>query len=182
MARSRKFLISVAVVTGVAAILWSYSSWQSSKERAESAANDLVICNTLERQISQLRDQPRQAQAAALLQPDMAKRIEKGARDAGIDLSNIERIAPEEPRRLGETVYLESPIQIALAHVNMSQLVNLLHGLSTGSGSAGGELRIQSIRLGAPRTGDADSTWRAELLVSYLVYSPKNSTSSRIKE
>jgi type II secretory pathway component PulM len=175
MARSHKLLTSAAVVTGIAALMWSFTTWQSARARAESAATDLATCKTMERQITTLRDQPRLAQAAALQQPDMARRIEKGAREAGIDPSNIERIAPDEPRRLGDTVYLDSPIQITLAHVNMSQLVALLHGLSANTGLAGSELRIQSIRLGAPRSGAADNSWRAEIVVSYLVYSPKNS-------
>jgi len=181
MTRSRAWLTAVAVVGSATLGLWSLLAWQSARHQAATAAADLQTCQTLERQITLLRDQPRQAQAAALQQPEMARRIEKAAQQAGIDPRNLERIAPEEPRRLGDSVYLESPTQITLSHATLGQVVGFLHNLAGGGGGGaggGGDLRVQSVRLGAPRGSDgagggAGSTWRAEITVSYWVYAPK---------
>jgi len=178
MTRSRKWLVAALSVAGLAAFLGSVAAWESARSMTLRAAADLDACAALERQISVLRDLPRQAQAAALQQPEMARRIEKAAQQAGIDARNIERIAPEEPRRVGESVYLESPTQIVLAHATLGQLITFLHTLSAGTSGAevaGGDLRVQAVRLGAPRGGEAGNTWRAEITVSYWVYSPKTS-------
>jgi hypothetical protein len=50
----------------------------------------------------------------------------------------------------------------------MQQVVTMLHDLL----SADQGLHVKSVRLSAPREGDAAANWRAELTLTYWIYDP----------
>jgi hypothetical protein len=170
--------VVVLALAGAGALAWALSSWSEARAAAHGAAADLAACQSLEQEILALREQPRQAQAAALESPEMARRIEQAAQKAGIDKRNLERIAPQEPHRVKESVFLETPTQIKLDHVTLGQLITFLHTLNV-IGDGARDLRVDAVRMNAPRGGggggggESDNTWTTEITVCYLVYAPK---------
>ena len=168
MNRRRAILLLVLAGLLATAALWSYGTMAEQRAAMAAAANDLVACREIANRIEKLRRRP---ELAAQNQRDSSETIgliETSARAAGITTAKLLRISPEPPRRLGDTVYMETPTRVELKNVTLEQLVKLVHGI------AGDEnpLHPRSIQVRAPSPRDTGRLWSAELVLTYLIYEP----------
>jgi hypothetical protein len=160
------------------ALGWAWSRLSTSRESAAVAAQDLADCNALVKRIESLRRQPTVADSREIAQADLSSRIDDAARAAGCP-DAVGQILPDPPRRIGETNYLEVPTQVRLkAPVSLEEMFTFLHDLSGGGVTVSPRLRLRTIRLGAPRTEDADEKWLVESTLTYIIFSPRGKTDS----
>jgi hypothetical protein len=174
--------LAIIVLAMLLLTFWSYSFAADGKRAAVIADGDLAACQTMAPQIRSLRNTPLMAQAQALQQPDLNQRIERAATAAGFGPGSIDRISPDEPRRLPDSVYKEVPVQVPVRGVTLRQLALFLHRLTqdpaasgeanTGKQGGSGTLRVHAIRLVAPRGEETGDRWRAEITLTYLIYAP----------
>ena len=170
----RKRLGSMAGLAVLAlATLASYLVLASYRGRALAAELHWSDCQSLKLQILAYSKEPAKAQADALKQPDLAQRIEAACRSATVLPASVERISPESPRRLGDGPYKEVPTQVSLGKVTLRQVLFFLHALSNSAADGSGPgLRVESLRLSAPRGVESSDQWKAEMVLTYLVYAP----------
>lgn len=151
----------------------------SANTAAEEATRLLAECQRLATRIEASRGGATLAQETQEPQDDLAQQIEAWARRAGISAASITQIVPIPPRRLGQSSYLESGATVDLRGVTLSQLAQFEQQMS----AAATRVVLEAAHLTAPR-GNAEAggnapanrleTWRAEISLTYLVYSPKS--------
>jgi len=163
------FQLSIIALGLTALLLWSDSVLRNSRHAAMAELQNLKICREIAPQIESWRQKPFTAQSQAIEQPQLHQQIEKAATAAGFLPGSIDRISPEEPRRFGESAYKEVPVQVPVKGVTLRQLALFLHHLSTTDDS---NLTVKSMRLTAPRGEETGDRWRAEITLTYLIYSP----------
>ena len=159
--------VVLACLLGVTA-LWSYRHMARQKRLARAAAADLAECSRIAVAIGRTRRRPAMASDHERLAAETTTLIERSARSAGIAGHRLVRIAPQAPRRLGETVYREKPTRVLLKNIALRQLVVLIHSLM----SADRGLNVRAIRVTAPRADDTGDRWNAEFVATYLIYDP----------
>ena len=150
--------------------MWSAVHFRSVRDAAMVAGSELRECARLADELRQLKQRPMVAGTEDFASKELSTLVESAAADAGIPASSLLRISPESPYRIGDTAYLQKPTQVQLQQVTLSQLFALLHGLSLPER----KLQVQSLRLSAPRRNEAGRDWAVELIVSYLIYSPRH--------
>jgi hypothetical protein len=161
-------LLALAVVLLLATV-WGYRYMEEQRLAAAKAESDLADCRIAAGDIRQCRDKPAQAAERERGPGEMNALIEKAAQASGITVADsLDRITPQSPRPVPDTVYREQPTGVVLRKVTLRQLVPFLHSLLT----SGTGLRAKSIHLSAPREEELGDRWTADLLLSYLIYDP----------
>ena len=156
--------ILLILLTGIAA--WSCRAMGQAKASMLAMSEDLVRCQQLAGDITHLRQQPQLAGDQEIAFNDLTRQIEEAAKKNHIPANAIVRISPEPARRVGQSAYQEKPTRIELRQVTLKQLLNVMYEVTADSPS----LRIRSIRLSLPHTGDDDQTWDIEFTLSHLKY------------
>ena len=159
----------LAALLGLTTV-WSYGHMASQKAAARRIQADLAQLRRKADRIKQLRETPIQATEYEQRTSETTGLIEKAARVAKIHPEGLSRITPEPLRRIGDTVYKEKPTEIQLRKVTLKQFTTLTHALL----GVDAGLRAKSIRLSAPRLEKSDNLWTAELVVTYLIYAPRD--------
>jgi hypothetical protein len=173
-------LLSVAIGLLLFVTVWSFGALASSRQAALDASADLSTCLKLADRIRALQNKPSLVGTHDLRPTELTKRIEDAATQAGIPGERLVRVWPEQARRVGNSLYKETPTQVLLRGVSIQQVVTLLHALSSGDGAIGaGGLQVRALRVIAPREGERSEGWTVETTVSYLVYSPTSEDPSR---
>jgi len=170
MIRSRREVVMLGVLTALLAVaaLWAWGRCAAARADCGSAGTELAECRRLADRIEHLRHRPNRAGAETLQLSVLTRRIEQAAAAAGIASGRIERIWPDQPRRVGETVYREMPTRVVVKGIDTRQLATFLHALA---GTTPG-LWTRSLRLRTPRGQEDGPTWDVEAVVSYLIYDP----------
>jgi hypothetical protein len=163
----------------VVAIVWSWLTLAASRQAAMDAAADVSLCRDAASRIEQLRGRPAVAGSREVQATELSRRIEGSARAAGMPDGGLDQIEPEPPRRVGDTPYRQTPTRVRLRHVTLQQLFAFLHALAA-EDSSGPGLRLEAIRLSAPRGEEAGEQWTAEATLTYLVYDAKAAPSGTI--
>lgn len=104
----------------------------------------------------------------------LAEAIEKSADSSGVPRERIARVEPQQPRRAGDSDYLEHGTTVQFDGVTLAQLAKTLQSLRSTAGLD--QLRVSTLRITTPyRTAAEESpeTWNVELILTYYVYSPK---------
>lgn len=145
-------------------------------ERVRVAEATLLESKRLASRIVAQRDAPETATAARQSEEELSQRVESWSRGAGIDARQLVRIDPLSPRRVGDTDYLVEGADIEMAEVTLPQLALLAATVAREDK----RLTLSQVRLTTPRTAEAkeaaEETWRVELALTYLRYSPKSRT------
>lgn len=166
--RKRQFiLVSVMLAMLVIAAAWSIHWMLGQREVATLAADDLAACQSLAREIRQLRQKPSIAAASEIGGQELGARIEEASRLAQLSPTVLEGVFPQASRRLGDSPYLHKPTALALRGVSTMQLVTFLYHLTDHGG-----LSVHDLRLRTPRGDSTGKLWDAEATVTCLVYSP----------
>lgn len=179
--RPSPFLMTMLIVVSLAVIGWfSFDHYDQRRQAFEQLASELDQASSLARQIELLREKPDRAASQSRSDQSLAEVIEKSASTAGVAREQIARIEPQQPRRSGESDYLDHSTVIQFDGVSLPQLASTLAALR---GSPGLEqLRVSTLRLAAPfqtaQSGDAE-VWNVELTLTYYVYSPKTAAARK---
>lgn len=170
--RRQDILLGVLAAILLAAALWAHGRCRAARSDAARASGDLARCRSRAARIEHLRHRPNLAGAEELQLEVLARQVERAARSAYVPPHAVTRIWPEPVRRVLDTVYQEKPTQIVIKKVSMKQLVGFLCRLTASTPG----LCVKSLRLTAPRGGGAADVWIAEAVVSYLIYSPPDTS------
>ena len=172
--KSREPRLIQLLLAGLLAVV-GVAYWQMTRAElvAKEAIANLTACRGLITRIGDLQYQPQLAALEARSTTDMARRIETAAKMAKIRSQCLVSIEPQAARRLAKLPYQEQPTAVEVKDVTLSTLVAFLHKLA----SEAPKLSVNSFRLFSPRhevlgKEKKEELWRAEIVLTYLVYSP----------
>jgi hypothetical protein len=148
---------------------WSWLRMSSAQDAAQRAAGETQVCQEMAQRIIDLERRPAVASSRQLGGSEVAQRIESAAHSAGMGTDSLLRIAPDAPRRLGDSSYLEQPTQILLRRVTLAQLAVFLHDVVADVQG----LEVRGVRLSVPHEQESAGVWTVELTLADLLYSPK---------
>jgi hypothetical protein len=174
-------LMNLLIFASLGTIGWlSFDHYDHRRQSFERLSSELEQATSLSRQISLLRQKPDRAASQSRSDQSLAETIEKSTAAAGVVREQIARIEPQQPRRSGESDYLDHSTVVQLDGVSLAQLASTLVALR---GSAGLEqLRVSTLRIAAPfqtaQSGDTE-VWNVELTLTYYVYSPKTAAARK---
>jgi hypothetical protein len=171
------FLIGLGVLCLVVFDAWAIWQWDSSRQQLDVDQQQLAAESRLADSIRALRRSPEKLEATARSADSLAKMIESAAQQVGLGTDRIVHVAPSEPRRIGNTPYLEQTTAVELRDVSLKQVIDLTQAV----GHAAPRLTIPSISIRMP-PGDSNSfskneLWNIELTLTGHMYEPKITTS-----
>jgi hypothetical protein len=169
----------VAVIAGLAILglvlfdSWALWRWTDSREQLAAEQDQLETASRLARSIRALRRSPEKLDATARSADALAKLIELSAQQVGLGTDRIVHVAPSEPRRIGNSAYLEQVTGVELREVTLKQLVDLTATI----GQMAPRLTSPSVAIRTP-PGDFNPSgrpelWNIELTLTGHVYEPK---------
>ena len=168
MSKRRTTLCLTLTILLMATVAWTYDHYRTNTAAAENAARDLHACRRLSSSIENLRRLPQSAASQENLAAEVTGLVEQAAKTAGTPANCLARIAPDQPRRLGDTVFKEKPTHVLLKQVTLEQFLRLLESVQAANRGLG----IRSVSLRAPQPEDIGPYWNAEFTVSLLIYDP----------
>jgi hypothetical protein len=167
--RRKKILIGALSGALLVMAVWGYVYLSAQRDADLAAQTDLIECRQMAAQIDQLNRQPSLVSEHEKQNAELHGMIEKAALAAGIVAPGPQLIAPDPPRRVGDTPYQESPTRVMLDGVTLRQLVSLILNVTR----ADPGLNTESLHLSAPGGGgDTGDRWAADVVLSYLIYKP----------
>ena len=167
-ARNRRTVwLALAVLAAALAAVWCYGKLVASREQAAAAAAELAECRRYADAIGEGRKAPSLA-SAEQPQAELGRRIERAAKAAKLPAGGVERIGAEQQARLTPQTVRRSR-QVILRGVTLRQTMTFLHELS----AADRGLRVQDLRLTAPRGDAAGDRWGVEATLAYEVNEPQ---------
>ena len=178
MTDKRPYLLMIVVI--LVALWFGYDHYVRQVERFNRVQANLVQSRARSAQIALLRVKPNQVMHKSHSERTLARGIEQAASKAGIPSERIARIEPHQPRRAGETAYLEHATQAVFEGITLRQLALLAAEFRQRSASSQ-QLRITALRISAPyqanpAKGQRFETWNVEMTLTYFVYSPMNAS------
>jgi hypothetical protein len=152
---------------------WALWQWTSTRQQLDFDEQQIAATNRLADSIRALRRSPAKLEVTARSADSLAKLIEASAQQVGLGTDRIVHVAPTEPRRIGNTPYLEQTTAVELRDVSLKQVVDLTQAL----GQAAPRLAIPSISIRMPPS-EANSSakgelWNIELTLTGHLYEPK---------
>jgi len=140
-------------------VAWSSHRQAVNRRRIQAAQTDLDRCRQLADRIQDLSAKP----TRAWLKSDsprerLALHIQQAAQAAQINESSIVSIEPLKGHQIGESAYMDELTKLQLRNLSLRQLVTFLKEVSAGQSG----LRVDSLRLSAPRSGSDSADGEAE--------------------
>ena len=179
--RPSPLLMNLLMASSLVMIGWlAFGHYDQRRRGYEELVAELEQTSSLGRQIEILRLKPDRVASQSRSDQSLAESIEKSTATAGMTRESISRIEPQQPRRSGDSDYLDHSTVVQLDGITLPQLASMLLELRKGEGLA--QLRVSTLRLAAPfqtaPPGDAE-VWNAELTLTYFVYSPKTAAARK---
>ena len=159
-------LLLASLLAGVA---WTGYDRLRATQHLRSDRQNLLQCQQVADKIRTLRHQKQRAQLKSKPTDELNRRLDAWAAEAGVEPARLVRIEPQEPRRVGDTNYLEQVTELELTGVPLAQIVKLAQ-LAESSETG---LQLTSLRMSPPRTVAEEELWNAELALTYFIYAPK---------
>lgn len=170
----RAILSAVSYLLLTFGLIWSYSVRLGAQNRSTIEQSKLADCELLAKKIAKLRQRKQRALLQTKPADELNRKIDSWAKQASLRSTQIVRIQPREPRRVGDTHYLEQVTELELQEAALPKLIQLCQ-LAEQNGDG---LKLSSFRLSPSRISatadDAEETWTAELELTYLIYSPRS--------
>lgn len=164
-------LAGMLLATGVG---WSYLNQITSQRRYLSERENLAECKAIAKKITDLRRRKQRALLRTKPTDELNRRIDAWAKQAGISSENLIRIQPREPRRIGDSQYLEQITELEVYETTLPKLIQF----SQIAEQNGEGLKLSSLRVSPPRSASSEQgkteVWSAEMALTYLIYSPKS--------
>jgi hypothetical protein len=169
------FLASGALLLADAWLGWN---WLQGREELQADCEQLISCDALGERIAKLRGAPAKVEETARTSAVLAKLIESAAQQAGIAADRIVHVAPAEPRRIGDTTYLEQTTALELRAVTLRQLIELTLRIRR----VAPQLNFPSVAIrtppGDPNSASSSELWNVQLTLTAHVFAPKIRPSS----
>jgi hypothetical protein len=163
-------LIGLCLLAGDVWVAWQ---WTSSQQQLGADQQQFAADNQLARSIEALRRSPEKLEATARSADSLAKLIEAAAQQVGVGTDRIVHVAPSEPRRIGNTPYLEQTTVVELRDVSLKQLVDLTQAV----GRVAPRMTIPSVSIRMPHSESnllsRGELWNVELTLTGHLYEPK---------
>jgi hypothetical protein len=174
-------LMNLLIFAALATIGWlSFDHYDHERQFFERLSGELAQASSLSQQIALLRQKPDRAASQSRSDQSLAETIEKSTASAGLAREQIARIEPQQPRRSGESEYLDHSTVVQLDGVSLAQLASTVVALRGHEGLE--QLRVSTLRIAAPfqtaQSGDME-VWNVELTLTYYVYSPKTAAARK---
>jgi hypothetical protein len=183
IAKPNTRLLHILILTVLGVAGWfSFAHFSEARQQFTDAVQDLEQSTALAEQITLLRQKPDRAVTQSRSEQALAEAIEKSAIAAGVARERVARIEPQQPRRAGDSDYLEHATVVQLDGVTLAQLAATLTSLRA-SGAGHDQLRVSALRISAPYQAAASAgaePWNVELSLSYFIYSPKTIAPRRL--
>jgi hypothetical protein len=157
---------------------WSCLRLQAGYQRAQSARENLSVCEQLAGRIERLRTLPSQASLDARSDAELTGLMDTAANQLRLPPRSIQNIDPQPIRRLEKSPYKVQATQVTLQNVTLLQLVSILMNVTRGDS----ELKVTELRLNAPHGADPNDnveTWDAEATLTQLIFSPTSPDTRR---
>ena len=164
--RRTRLLVLLVVVSALCATV-AYARMARQRDLARDARADLAECQAL---IAQLTGASSTAIPAAA-PPDLGdlnRRIRAASTAAGLPESSLPSIESRQPMPVENSDLREMALFLGFDSMTLEQLATFLHRM-TGSDRS---CTVETIELSVPETPDgkpADTQWRADLQLTYLV-------------
>ncbi len=171
---NRRTLVAALSVIGLLLVDgWMLWQWDTAREQLEWEQEQLSVGDRLGQSIRALRRSPEKLDTNARSADSLAKLVEASAQQVGLGTDRIVHVAPSEPRRVGNTPYLEQTTAVELRNVTLKQLVDLTQAV----GQTAPRLTVPTISIRTP-PGDSNSPehhelWNVELTLTGHLYEPK---------
>lgn len=155
---------------------WAGWRWTGRQEEFAMAREQASNCDDVGRQIDSLRGAPAKVEETARTGEALAKLVESAAQEAGLSNDRIVHVAPAEPRRIGDSPYLEQTTAVELRAVTLRQLIEF----SLSLGRKEPRIKIPAVALRTP-PGDINANngrelWNVQLTLTAHVFAPKMPT------
>lgn len=154
------------------AVVLCWHQWRrlnSAEQTLNVAAVGLETMRANAIAIDRLRSEPRRATERQLPHDQLVALIERAMKQAALPPTSLSSVWPDPPRRIPDQDYLELNTRLQFDRVQLEEFIPFVYSL----GKLDTSLRASSLRLLAGQNDRAH--WDAELMISYLIYSPRNS-------
>ena len=170
MSPTRRSAMLYAALLAVLAMGAGWSVMHMADERAGAvrAVEELADCKALADEIERGRLAVVGAASRDLGDRELGQRIKAASAKAALPDGAMVSVALQKARRVGDTAYMEKPVELSLRRVSLPQLTMFLYHLTAGS-----ELTVREMRIRSPRGQDDENRWDAEATLTYLVYAPQ---------
>lgn len=172
MKSSKAALVLICGGCVVLAVLSQY--WLSSRAAAREAVENWQKCIALAEQIEALKTTPAHASLEMQSKQEMTSLIEQSAKTVRIS-ELVASIRPEAPQRVANSAYMEQRTRLEIRQATLNQITEFLSEIS----SRDARILPTNLRITPSRTkAGADSeTWQAEVVLTYLIFSPESGRS-----
>lgn len=173
MKRTKRSISRLTLLATAGLVLlngWAMMHLQGARQSAQLAKSGAKEVQVLADKIVALRNRAQRAAVSPVSDADLSRSVEEACRAAQIPAGQLSRIAPQSPHRYQDSGYLEQSIDLDLDGLTLPQLLTCLLDLTTKNEG----VNIKSLRLTAPRESSDRETWKAEVTLSYFIYSPIN--------
>ncbi len=171
-ARSSKTPFFIAVL-GLAALNgWFGWEYWARREQAQDAEAQLAAVSNLAQKIEKLKSAPLQVNEGAQSTSALAQLVESKVKSVNLKPEQIAHIVPGEPRRIGETPYLEQATDVELRQASLKSIVEFTIAL----GQSGPGIAVPSLSLRVPpgtENASGEELWNAQLTLTSRIYAPK---------
>jgi hypothetical protein len=168
----------LVLVAGVLCLIDGWAGWQwvSGRDSLALARDQAANCEDLGTRIESLRQAPAKVEETARTGEALARLVESSAQQVGLPSDHIVHVAPAEPRRIGESPYLEQSTAVELRSVTLRQLIEF--SLSVARKEP--RIRIPTLALRTPpgeaKANNGHELWNVQLTLTAHVFAPKMPT------
>jgi hypothetical protein len=175
---NKKFIVVIAVAASALSIAdgWAGWEWACSQQELAVVRQETSDSAALGQRINSLREAPIKVEETARTGDALARLVESAAQQAGLPNDRIVHVAPAEPRRIGDSPYLEQTTAVELRAVSLRQLTEF----SISLGNKEPRITIPTVALRVPpgeaNSNTANELWNVQLTLTAHVFAPKMPT------
>lgn len=152
--------------------VWAGWQWASGQQALAVVRQEIADSVALGQMIDSLRQAPVKVEESARTGDSLAKLVESAAQEAGLPSDRIVHVAPAEPRRIGDSPYLEQTTAVELRAVTLRQLAQF----SIALGKKEPRITIPNVALRMPpgeTNPNIQELWNVQLTLTAHVFAPK---------
>lgn len=165
--RRTNLLIVLVAISAICCIL-AWRRLAAKRDTAVARADDLAVSRQYLADLTTLRDSPRHVATAPPNRAQLHQKIRAAADAAGAG-ERLMSVEPAQPVQLENSDYAELPVTLQFDPMPLRDLAAFLGDLSSNDPGS----RASQIRLSTPQSSAPADTWRADVTLSYLIYSPR---------
>jgi hypothetical protein len=167
------FILLLVASAVCVADVWAGWEWTGRRQQLAVFRQQSQDSEALADKIDHLRQAPVKVEETTRAGDTFSKLVESVALEVGLASDRIVHVAPSEPRRIGDSPYLEQSTAVELREVTLRQLVEF----SVALGRKEPRLAIPNVAVRIP-PGDANPNkgrelWNVQMTLTAHVFAPK---------